>query len=427
MSSPDLLSAADSKAVIAYLGPEVPALSATFIYEEMLGLERRGLTVRSYTVRRPQHQAPNQESLALRTQVLYDRPVPVLALRAMQSLPSFGGRAVKALSLLARDVVTVGLHRPVAWKLIFHWLVGARLARSMLREGCTHLHVHFAHTPAQIAMYASALSSIPFTITAHANDIFERGLLLPQKAMRAAKLVTISHFNLRYLQSVGVANDRLAVVRCGVSFARRSDPPAQKAKSRYRIGTLCRLVEKKGVDDLLHALSLLHDAPWPVELSVAGDGPMRGDLERMAVRLGLAVQFVGALGHADVPRWLHSLDAFVIAAKKDANGDMDGIPVALMEAMSQCIPVVSTRLSGIPELVIHEHTGLLAAPADPVSLARELRRLLDDPELRTRLAAMGVEHVEREFGHQANLDRLLGVFASSLRTGDAHIKCAVDR
>jgi colanic acid/amylovoran biosynthesis glycosyltransferase len=398
--------------VIAYLGPELPALSATFIYEELLGLERRGVAVRPFTVRWPASVAAGQEALGRRTQVLYDRPALALALAGLGALPSFGSRALKALGWLCRDMVSVGLQRPMAWKLAFQCLAGARFAQQLVQAGCTHLHVHFAHTPAQIAMYASAFSGVPFTIMAHANDIFERGLLLPEKARRSRKLVTISHYNLAYLRSVGVPADKLGVVRCGVSFAPRTGAPEFVNKPVYRIGTLCRLVEKKGVDDLLRALVLLRGAPWQVELSIAGDGPMHGELERLVddLQLRSCVTFLGPLGHASVAQWMHSLDAFVVACKKDSNGDMDGIPVVLMEAMSQRVPVVSTRLSGIPELVVHESTGLLASPADPASLAHELRRLLDSPVLRSRLAEAAVLHVEAEFGQEVNLDRLLGYF-----------------
>ena len=400
------------KPIVAYLGPELPALSATFIYEELLGLERRGVAVRPFTVRRPASVAAGQEALGRRTQVLYDRPALALALAGMLALPSFGGRAFQSLGWLGQDMLSVGLYRPMAWKLAFQWLAGARFAQQLVHAGCTHLHVHFAHTPAQIAMYASAFSGVPFTIMAHANDIFERGLLLPEKARRSRKLVTISHYNLAYLRSVGVPADKLGVVRCGVSFSPRSGAPEFVNKPVYRIGTLCRLVEKKGVDDLLRALVLLRGAPWQVELSIAGDGPLLGELERLVDDLQLrpSVTFLGPLGHASVARWMHSLDAFVVACKKDSNGDMDGIPVVLMEAMSQRVPVVSTRLSGIPELVVHDSTGLLALPADPASLAHELRRLLDDPALRARLSEAAVLHVETEFGQEVNLDRLLGYF-----------------
>ena len=399
-------------AVIAYLGPELPALSATFIYEELLGLERRGISVKPFTVRRPAQPATGHEALSLRTQVLYDRSAPMRALTTVITLPLFGGGAIVALRWLGRDMLTVGLHRPVAWKLALQWFAGARLARELTAAHCTHLHVHFAHTPAQIAMYASAFSGVPFTIMAHANDIFERGLLLPEKARRARKLVTISHYNLAYLRSVGVPADKLGVVRCGVSFAPRTGTPEFVNKPVYRIGTLCRLVEKKGVDDLLRALVLLRSAPWQLELSIAGDGPLLGELEQLVddLQLRSSVTFLGPLGHASVAEWMHSLDAFVVACKKDSNGDMDGIPVVLMEAMSQRVPVVSTRLSGIPELVVHDSTGLLASPADPASLAHELHRLLDSPALRSRLAEAAALHVEAEFGQEVNLDRLQGYF-----------------
>src|SRR6185369_480123 len=157
----------------------------------------------------------------------------------------FGAGTIKALGWLLRDMASVGLHRLTAWKLAYQCVVGARLARELRREACTHLHVHFAHTPAQIAMYASAFSGVPFTVMAHANDIFERGALLPQKALRALRLLTISQFNVAYLKSVGVPESRLSVVRCGVSFGRREQSPGFDPKPVYRIGTLGRLVEKK--------------------------------------------------------------------------------------------------------------------------------------------------------------------------------------
>jgi colanic acid/amylovoran biosynthesis glycosyltransferase len=211
---------------------------------------------------------------------------------------------------------------------------------------------------------------------------------------------------------LGVAPDKLAVVRCGVSFEPRLDVPAYQVKGRYRIGTLCRLVEKKGVDDLVRALPLLQGAARTVVLSIAGDGPLRASLQALVAELHLTdqVEFIGALGHEAVTAWLGTLDVFAVACKKDAHGDMDGIPVVLMEAMSQRVPVVSTRLSGIPELVVHDQTGLLAEPANPTSLALELKRLLDNPDLRAQLALAGCLHVQAEFGQQVNLDRLLGHF-----------------
>ena len=125
----------------------------------------------------------------------------------------------------------MGLHRlmVVLEKLAYQWLAGARLARSLRRQRCTHLHVHFAHVPTQIGMYAAAMAGIPFTVMAHANDIFERGLLLASKAERAARFMTISEYNRAASERVGVPADKLAVMRCGVSF-----PLRKYAASRQR-------------------------------------------------------------------------------------------------------------------------------------------------------------------------------------------------
>lgn len=393
---------------IAYLAPEIPALSATFVYEEMLGLERRGFVVVPFSVHRPQYPAQGQEVLAGRVRFLYDRPKPLLALHGLAHLPFQRGTS-RALGWLFDDMRECGLLRPASWKLAFQFLAGAWLAGQLVKMRCAHLHIHFAHVPTQIGMYAAAMAGIPFTVMAHANDIFERGLLLARKAERAARFLTISEYNRAYLERVGVAPGNLAVMRCGVSFVREM-PPSRQRRLSCRIGTLGRLVEKKGVDDLIRAVGQLRDRTCRIELSIAGDGPLRGMLEDLvdSLRLGDRVSFEGSMSHARVREWMDGLDLFVLACKPDANGDMDGIPVVLMEAMSQFVPVVSTRLSGIPELVVDGATGLLANPANPAELAGRIAHLLDAPELGRELAARAEAHVRAEFGQQVNLDRLLG-------------------
>jgi len=405
---------------VAFLAPEIPALSATFVHEELLALERRGVPVLPVSVHRPAHPASAQQALADRTRVLYAGPAHKRLLQALALLPRFGARSVGACGMLLADMARIGPWRPAAWKLVWQWLHGARLAKWLDDAHCMHLHVHFAHVPAQIAMYAGAFGGVPFTVTAHANDIFERGLLLPEKAQRARRMLTISMHNRQYLEAVGVPRDKLAVVRCGVSLATRADRPPYEARQRYRIGSLGRLVEKKGMDDLIRAVALLHARRDDIELTIAGDGPLREPLAALAAELGIerSVRFEGALGHAAVNEWLRTLDVFALACKADARGDIDGIPVALMEAMSQRVPVVSTRLSGIPELVVHERTGLLAGPADAESMALALARLLDDPTLRATLADAATRHVQNEFAQDINVERLL----TQLRLQAAHPK-----
>src|SRR5687768_16978317 len=201
-----------SPTAIAYLAPEIPALSATFVYEELLAVERRGLRVLPFSVHAPGKPVPAQQELARRTRVLYDASPAAVALRGMASLPRFGAGSLRAFRWLAGDILRLRPWRPSSWKLAYQFLAGAVLARDMRDAGCSHLHMHFAHVPTQIAMYASAMSGIPFTVMAHANDIFERGALLPQKARRAAKFLTISEHNVRHLRSVGVAPSDMEVL-----------------------------------------------------------------------------------------------------------------------------------------------------------------------------------------------------------------------
>jgi colanic acid/amylovoran biosynthesis glycosyltransferase len=395
--------------MIAYLAPAFPAVSSTFVQDELTEVERRGIEVLPITLRRPKDPAPDQDTLAARTACVYDRPPLRVALDGLAGLFRYRSGAIRALGFLIEDMDEVGWTRRAAWKLLFQCLAAVRLA-DLLRAGqCQHLHVHFIHSPAQIAMYASALTGIPFTVTVHANDLFVHGRLLRAKSLRAKRIFAISGFHRRCLVEQGVAIDRVTVVRCAARLPAIDTRLPRPATRPFRIGTLGRLIEKKGIDVLVEALGVLVQSGHDLVLDIAGDGPLRGEIESQVQRLELAarVRFVGALSHREVAAWMNGLDAFALACKPDRNGDMDGIPVVLMEAMSLAIPVLTTRLSGIPELVIHERTGLKSEPGDVAGLAGQIARLIEDPALRSRLAEAGFRHVRGEFSSTLNVDRLL--------------------
>lgn len=392
---------------IAYLAPALTALESTFVYDELMALEAQGLRVLPVSVHRPLRYLVGHDALLVRTRYLYDQGTTATVTRSVLAFARGRKQRAKAARWLWRDVREVGLGQGI--KLAYQFLVAAGLADMLVRNGCRHLHIHFAHVPTQIGMYAAAMAGIPFTVMAHANDIFERGLLLARKAERARKFLTISEYNRAHLKAVGVAPEHMAVVRCGVSFPIREELTPKARRSVYRLGSLGRLVEKKGFDVLLQAVAQLRGLGYAVELSLAGDGPLQPELKALAHRLGLAdcVKFEGNLSHDRVGAWMLTLDAFVLACKPDTNGDMDGIPVVLMEAMSQRVPVVSTRLSGIPELVIDGLTGLLAEPGDVRDLARCIGCLIDSPTLGQSLTQRGAAHVRTEFGQAVNIQRLL--------------------
>jgi glycosyltransferase involved in cell wall biosynthesis len=326
-------------------------------------------------------------------------------------------RYFRTLVTTLADAGQMGLLNRVGMGLLYRFFIAARVARILLREDCRHLHVHFAHIPTDIAMYAAGISAVPFSFTAHANDLFERGWLLEKKVQRARFAVTISEYNRQLIKKRGGAEHKIHVIRCGVdhmAFAARS---SRAENPIPKIGTLSRLVEKKGIDDLIRACKILRDRNIAFRFEIAGDGPLLAELQQLADDgdLSAQVHFKGPLSHAQVPQWLQSLDVFALACKKDRNGDMDGIPVVLMEAMLAGIPVISTRISGIPELIEDGRSGLLAEPASSEHLAGAIARLLSDETLYSDLRKNAIAMVQTEFDLSNNVARLNELFKEVTR------------
>jgi colanic acid/amylovoran biosynthesis glycosyltransferase len=403
-----------STSTIAYLAPEIPALSATFVYEEIRALEARGQKTKNFSVHKPKVVAEEQLDLFKRTCFLYEGGKARAAVSSLTSL-RLNTFAYKAFEMLRQDLKDVGLLSAHGVALCFQFLIAFRLADLLEKAKCTHLHVHFAHTPTQIAMYACSIVNIPFTFVGHANDIFQRPLLLITKAQRAKKFITISEYNRDTLISLGIPKEQLAVVRCGVSFKVRLRHEAWTKNSTLNIGSIGRLIEKKGFDVLIKAVALLKRKKISVRLTIAGDGPLKQDLIELCNDLSVAdcVNLIGDIPHSKVASWMSSLDMFVLACRKDRNGDMDGIPVVLMEAMAIGIPVISTKLSGIPELVIHGQTGLLVAANDIHDLAEKIETLMNSPLLADSLIAAAALQVTNEFDMSTNINRLMSHLKSS--------------
>jgi glycosyltransferase involved in cell wall biosynthesis len=282
-------------------------------------------------------------------------------------------------------------------------------ARAMRRHGVEHVHAHFANYPALAAWTVARLAGPTYSFTAHAHDLFRDQSFLPRLVADARFVVTISQFNRAFLAPYNPAGTPVHVVHCGVDPAAwPARPRGTPAQGPVRALCVASLEEKKGHRVLLHALAGAGPRLARVELDLVGPGALRAELEALTRELGLGdrVRFHGSLPEPDVAALLDRADLFVLASIVERTGFMEGIPVALMEALATGVPVVSTRLSGIPELVRDGETGLLAEPGDAASLRAALERAIADPAASQRRAVAGRALVEREFDVLASAARM---------------------
>jgi glycosyltransferase involved in cell wall biosynthesis len=282
--------------------------------------------------------------------------------------------------------------------------------------------VHFALNATTLALIVSRLTGVPFSFTAHANDIFANPIMLAEKIANANMINAISDYNARFLCDF-VPDPRtraeIRVVRCGIDvtdFAPTKRPSPNEEPTILAVG---RLVEKKGYPYLIEACGFLADRGHRFRCLIVGDGPQQALLQKMIDERELngVVQLIGPVFQEHLKEYLAQADIITLPCVVAQDGDMDGIPNSLMEGMAMEIPAVSTRLSGIPELIDHLENGLLVEPNDAAGLADALALLLDDAELRLRLGRAARAKIVAEYEIGANADRLLEIFRDSLRSG----------
>lgn len=297
------------------------------------------------------------------------------------------------------------------------WAAG-RLARICRRLGVGHIHSHWATAPTSAAVVISRLLGVSYSFTAHAWDIFAGDGRLRQKARGARFVVTCTGANVRAISSMVDAEDRRKVVLNyhGVPAAAGRPAGGGGSNGALRIAAVGRLVETKGFRYLLEALE---GADFPFELSIVGDGPLKRSLEKTAARSAAkgTVRFEGTVPNEKVFEILAASDVLVMPSVVASDGDRDGVPNVVLEAMSVGLPVVASDISGIPEAVKDGRTGILVPPRDPTAIARALGRLREAPEAAAGYARAGRELVARCFCAEANARALHGVFAGYLARG----------
>lgn len=408
---------------VAYIAPELGALTSTFVYREIEALRRRGVAVSTFSTRRPAGGAASEEARALveATVYLYDTPKLGVMKAVAGQFVSAPGRWCRALATVLRDAATASVPAPGdRIKLLWHFAVGHVLARGATRAGARHIHAHFAHVPASIAMYAAMLAGIPFSFTAHANDIFERPTALREKTGRAAFTACISDYNRRYLAERGCDVTHALVVHCGIDVDAYAIKPRAARNDIPEVLAVGRCVEKKGFGVLLDALALLRARSREYRCTIVGDGPLFDALRARVEKEGLSdrVRLTGSLPQERVRELFGRADIFALPCVEAAGGDRDGIPVVLMEAMALGVPAISTRVSGIPELIEDGANGLLTAPGDAAALAEALERLMAEPELGATLAARARATIETEYNIEVTAEQLRGQFTAAATESD---------
>jgi len=387
---------------IAYLAPEIPALSATFVYNEIFQLEQLGLEIQPFSVHDNQavFSDPSLQDLKSRTHFLYQTPIYSVIADQIKIFLKRPASYIKGLVLLVKDIITTGAFTRLSMGMVYRFFYSASLANQLIKKNCKHIHVHFAHVPTDLAMYAATLAGIEYSVTAHANDLFQRGWLLKEKVERAKFFITISEYNRQFLIAQGADENKITVLHCGVDPAQFSLREGFIPSQIPKIGVVARLVEKKGIDHLINAVAYLKKNAKPYQLAIVGDGPLLDEHQALANSLGLSskeASFLGAIDHQEIASFIKSLDVFVLPCQKDSAGDMDGIPVVLMEAMLSGVPVISTPLSGIPELIIHNETGLLASTESISVFADCIVKSIQDIDSTKKRVIKGVEKVQIDF------------------------------
>ncbi|OLP46645.1 glycosyltransferase family 4 protein [Rhizobium oryziradicis] len=402
-----------------------PRLSETFIAQELLGLEKAGFELELVAMRRPTDKKRHPVHDEIKAPVhylpeyLHEEPLRVLkALGKACRLPGFGKMLRQFFKDLPRDFSRNRFRRlGQAMVLVAEWPGKAEW-----------LHAHFIHTPASVAFYASLLSGMGWSVSAHAKDIWtSKDWDLADKLAHVDWAVTCTRVG--YEQLSALAKDRRAEDRKVVHLSYHGldlqrFPHFEGARSRrdgsdvhdpVRILSVGRAVKKKGYDVLLHALAKL-----PSELNWAfthiGGGDELAKLKALADQLHIAdrITWKGAMDQRDVLTHYRESDVFTLACRITADGDRDGLPNVLVEAASQGLMAVSTTVSGISELFVNGENGLLVAPDDPVVLADALQNAIRNPDLRHQLGAAAEQKVRQDFDYQNSIRDLTVLFNRSL-------------
>lgn len=405
-----------------------PRISETFIANEIYLLEQLGIPIHIFSMRHPRETFSHgiidkiqAKAEYLPTELLQDFPrlfFPT-AFLAVKKPTAFLAALAKARERFSRSR-NLGTFK--------HLLQAGYLAGYLLprHPEVVHLHAHFAHSPSSVALFASLLSGLRFSFTAHAKDIYTtRPDQLQEKIELASLVVTCTRYNQEYLRNL--VNGKPVELHCvyhGIDLELFNFPERRRQPvPPYRILTVARLTEKKGVPAILNALKHLQRQGVNFEYTLIGDGDDREKVVARIFELGLQdrCRFLGTRSHHEVVKEFERADLFVLGCRVAKSGDRDGIPNVLVESLAMGLPAVATTVSALPEVIRHGETGLLVSPDDPQAMAAAIRRLLTDNHLRGRVVGEGRISVRSSFDNRQLIKRLADIYCSATPS----LNCAV--
>lgn len=404
---------------VGYVVKRYPRYSETFIVNEILAHEAVGLEIEIFALRPPNDRFFQDIIAQVRSPVNYlylptEAWMPeAIAAEALKGT-IFWDTLQKASQVLPNFWTALEVARGEEVRDVYQAII---LAQEVRAKGICHLHAHFGTQATTIARLAARFAGVPYTFTAHAKDIFHQSVQpkdLRRKLSDASATVTVSDYNLAYLRShYGSAAERVQRIYNGLDLERFPYQPPHKRE--MRIVSVGRLIEKKGFADLIAACGILARRGDRFSCQIIGTGPLEAELQQQIEQLGLQnrVELMGARPQKEVIDSVQNAAVFAAPYVVGADGNCDGLPTVLLEAMALGTPCISTDVTGVPEVLRDRQTGLMVPQHDPVALAAAIEGLLANPAERVQLSTQARHLIETEFDIHHNTASLRTLFRAA--------------
>ena len=390
------------KIKVVYILSRFPAFSETFISNEIWWLRSYGCDVRIFSLLKPRNTLVQPQSKDLLHYVNYS-PYLISWKMISAQLHYIFHRPLKYIWALLKTIRCTYREPITLFSMFLIFPKSIYFARQIEMLGAERIHAHFVWVNGVGAMIISTLLDIPFSLHPHAFGLFQRNSVNVRHQLEdASKIITISEFHREFIASISekISKKDIAVIHCGVDIEKFEPADRKQTGSNGpEILLIGRLVAMKGIRYLIEACKLLDQKNIPFRCSIVGDGELKTELQELIKKLGLGdkVRLLGSFKQTELISFLQNSDIFALPCIVEENGNRDGLPIVLMEAMAMKLPVISTPVAGIPELVHHEENGLLVAPRDAAALAQALERLITDEALRKLYGDCGRKTVVEDF------------------------------